>query len=715
MPCLLPFLLVSIASAGEKPVEKPITKDERAHWAFVAPKRPAIPAAKLKSWPRNPIDAFILDTLESNNLKPAPEADRPILLRRLTFDLTGLPPTPQELDAFLDDRSIDAYERVVDRLLTSPRYGERWAQHWLDLARYADSDGFEFDQARPDAWRFRDWVVMSLNDDVPYDRFARLQLAGDEVEPAEPSALIATGFNRCYPDMVDLNDQALRRHQALSDITDTTGLVFLGLTIGCARCHDHKFDPLRLTDYYRLQAFFTPARFRDDLTVASPAERAAYESKRSAWERALAQTQAAILEIEAPAYANLNPARPPGLDDETIAAFEKAPGERSPREIRMVYEARRKDRRIKADVLESINGRTTLLSKLKELTATEPPKPPQARGLDEPGPTAGPTFVRTRGDFASKGPEVGPGFPAVLRPEASQPEVPISPLPRSTGRRKALGEWLTREGHPLTSRVMVNRLWQHHFGKGVVATPSDFGTMGQEPTHPELLDWLATEFESQGWDIKAMHRLMVTSATYRQSSKPSAESLASDPENTLLSHFRRTRLDGEAIRDALLAVSGQLSTTIGGPPVFPELPVELTKLSSKGQVWPVSKTEEERSRRSLYVFVRRNLRYPFFEAFDRPDTNASCPRRTTSTIAPQALTLMNSQIAIHASETLAARVIGEGGADKEGRIRAAFRLAFGRSPDHDEAAMARGFLDRDSSPAHLCLALLNANEFVYVD
>jgi hypothetical protein len=714
------LLGASIASASESDKEKPITREERSHWAFVPPRRPAIPTVKASSWPRNPIDAFILASIEASALSLAPEADRPTLLRRVTFDLTGLPPTPRELEDFLADHSPDAYERVVDRLLASPRYGERQAQHWLDLARYADTDGFEFDQARPDAWRYRDWVVSALNANLPYDRFLRLQLAGDEVEPDDPSALVATGFNRCYPDMVDLNDQGLRRHNALNDITETTGLVFLGLTIGCARCHDHKFDPIRLTDYYRLQAFFTPARFRDDLVVASPEERAAYDAKRNAWERDLAKTQASLLAIEAPAYARLNPERPPGLDDETIAAFEKSEPERTARDVRLVFDARRKDRRIKPAEFESALGpqaiaaRAALLARLKDLTGTEPPKPPQARGIDETGSSAPATFVRPRGDYYTKGIEVFPSVPAVLRPEGTA-ALPIKPLDHSTGRRKALAAWLTIPGHPLTSRVMVNRLWQSHFGKGIVATPSDFGTMGEEPTHPELLDWLALEFEANGWDLKAMHRLIVTSATYRQASKASPEAHTNDPENSLLSHFRRSRLDGEAIRDALLAVSGRLSPSIGGPPVFPELPAELTRLSSKGQVWPVSRSDEARARRSLYVFVRRNLRYPFFEAFDRPDTNASCPRRSTTTIAPQALTLLNSRIALEAAEGLASRCVTEAGPDVDAQIRVAFHLAYGRSPDTAENDLARRFLERDPSLAHFCLALINANEFVYID
>ena len=679
-----------------------------------------MPAVKASKWVRNPIDAFILSALEESDLAPAPEADRPTLLRRLTFDLTGLPPTPAELDAFLADHAPGAYERVVDRLLRSERYGERWAQHWLDLARYADSDGFEFDQIRPDAWRYRDWVVSALNADMPYDRFLRLQLAGDELAPDDSSALIATGFSRCYPDMVDLNDQKLRRQNALNDVTETTGLVFLGLTIGCARCHDHKFDPIRQADFYRLQAFFTPARFRDDLPVAAPGERAGYDAKRSEWELRSSAVQAALAAIEEPVRTVLTPGLPSGLDDETAEAFQKDADERSPREVRLIHEAWAKDKRIKPAVWPYVLGpvphaiRTSLLTQLERLKSTEPTVP-HARGVDEAGPEAAPTYLLRRGEISLRGAEVSPAYPAVLRPASAAADAKISPLKSSTGRRAALANWLARRDHPLTARVIVNRLWQHHFGRGIVATANDFGTMGAEPSHPELLDWLAIELAESGWSLKAMHRLMVTSATYRQSSVASPETLAIDPDNELLSRFRRTRLDGEELRDALLAVSGTLSTTMGGKPVLPELPDELNQMKSIKALWSVSNNAEERSRRSLYVMVRRNLRYPFFEAFDRPDTNASCSRRSVTTIAPQALTLLNSRIAHTAAAAMAARIIREAGDGRDAQIHRAFRLAYGREPDDGELDFSRKFLAHDPALTHLCLAIINANEFVYID
>jgi hypothetical protein len=595
--------------------EKAITPEERAHWAFRRPTAAAPPAVRDAGWVRNPIDAFVLSALESSGLAPAPEADRPTVLRRLAFDLTGLPPAPAEVERFLADRRPGAYERLVDRLLASPHYGERQAQHWLDLARYADSDGFEFDALRPDAWRYRDWVVGAINADLPYDRFVALQLAGDEVAPGDPEAFVATGFNRCYPDMVDLNDQGLRRQNALNDMTDTTGYAFLGLTIACARCHDHKFDPVRIEDYYALQAVFAPSRFRDDFPL---------------------------------------------------------PGGRDPR------------------------------------------RPALARGLDETSPRAPATHVLIRGQYGVPGAVVAPAAPAVLDGGAG---LRIEPTASSTGRRRALAAWLVDPGNPLTARVQVNRLWQRRFGRGLVDTPSDFGTMGDEPSHPELLDWLATELMRRGWSSKAIDRLIVTSASYRQSSRAGAAARVLDPENRLLSHQGRRRLDGEAIRDAMLAVSGRLNPAPGGPPVCPPLPAEL---GAKGiKAWPVSPDPADHVRRSLYVLVRRNLRYPFFEAFDRPDTNASCPRREATIIAPQALSLLNGELAFASARALARRSAAEAGpgATTAERIDAIHLLALGRRPDPEGRRLAADFVAGGGEAAWdaLALALLNINEFITVD
>jgi Protein of unknown function (DUF1553)/Protein of unknown function (DUF1549) len=691
------------------------------HWAFVAPAQARVPGVKESSWVKTPIDAFVLARLEQQKISHSPEADRATLLRRLSFDITGLPPSPEELKAFVTDGSPLAYERVVDRLLASPRHGERWGQHWLDLARFAETDGFEFDQARPDAWRYRDWVVQALNRDLAYDAFVRLQLAGDEVMPGDPAAFIATGFNRCYPDMVDLNDQGLRRQNALNDITETTGLVFLGLTIGCARCHDHKFDPIPQTDFYALQAIFTPARFRDDYPLASAAERREFEEQSLRRDQELTAVRTSLIRLEAPWRDLLAPGVPPGLNDEMVAAFDRSRQERSPHDVELIYDALARDRRINpriwAVVLDSItfDARRRMLARLESIKRSGPRALPRARGVDETGAIAPPTYLLRRGEYGARGPEVSPAFPAVL--PTGPPTAAASPRrsTRSTGRRTALADWLLRPDHPLTARVLVNRLWQHHFGRGLVGTPSDFGTMGDEPTHPELLDWLAREFVARGWSMKSMHRLIVTSATYRQQSRSDGPGRTADPENTLLWRQNRQRLDGEAIRDSLLVVSGCLNGAMEGPSVFPELPPELSRLSSKGAVWPVSPNVEDRQRRSLYVFVRRNLRYPFFEVFDRPDTNASCPQRAVTTIAPQALSLLNSQLALDAAHALAARTLREAGPDRTLQLEHIARIVFGRPPDATERTLMSEFLSRDGSLDHLCAALLNTNAFIYID
>jgi hypothetical protein len=694
---------------------------DRDHWAFVPPRRHEVPRVDKVSWCKNPIDAFVIAQLEKNGLRPADEADRWALLRRITFDLTGLPPTPGELAEFLADSAPLAYERLIDRLLASPRYGERWGQHWLDLARFAETDGFEFDQARPDAWRYRDWVVQALNHDMPYETFVRLQLAGDEVEPGDPAAFIATGFNRCYPDMVDLNDQGLRRQNALNDITETTGLVFLGLTIGCARCHDHKFDPIRQTDFYGLEAFFAPARFRDDYPIASGRDREENEKRTHDWENALAGVRAALIRLEGPWRDLLAPGTPAGLDDDTATAFSKPDADRSPRDVELIYETLARDKRVKAGiwpiVLDPVtwNARRRLVARIEQIKRSTPPTLPKARGVDEAGPTAPPTYLLRRGEYGARGPEIKPSFPTVLCSLDEKSDANPIPSSRSTGRRKALADWLVRPDHPLTARVMVNRLWRHHFGKGLVGTPSDFGTMGDEPSHPELLDWLATELVARGWSLKSVHRLILTSATYRQSSRVQGEGTVVDPDNTLLWRQNRWRLDGEAIRDSLLAVSGRLNQAMGGPSVFPELPPELKRLSSKGAVWPVSANVEDRERRSLYVFVRRNLRFPFFEVFDRPDTNASCPQRPVTTIAPQALSLLNSPLAHDAARRLETRAIREVGPDRAKEVEWISLVVFGRSPDAAERRMMDEFLGGGGSLEHLCLALFNTNAFIYID
>jgi hypothetical protein len=600
--------------------EAPITSSDRAHWAFQPLASPNVPHVGDTSWPRNPIDDFVLAALRAADRDPSPEADRTTLIRRVTLDLTGLPPTPDEVDQFLADKEPDAYERVIDRLLASPAYGERWAQHWLDLARFAETDGFEHDHVRPEAWKYRDWVIEALNNDMPYGEFVRLQIAGDLIRPGDESAAVATGFTLAGPDMPDINLEKERRHMVLNDIAATVGSVFLGLQMGCAECHDHKYDPLSQADFYRLRAFFEPALSFD----------------KHKFGRVLHEKQSA---------------------------------------------------------------------KRVQLAA----------------------FVYERGDFRRRGPRVDPAYPRIAVPASHSP---VPSTDRDTPPRLALANWLASDDNFLARRVIVNRIWQHHFGPGLVQSPSDFGVMGESPSHPELLDWLVGEFARTGGSLKQLHKLMLTSSTYRQSSHPSENQSPAelarwqsaqkiDPENRLLWHANRRRLDGETIRDCMLAASERLSPKRGGPGVMPPLPDELTITLLKDQ-WKPSPNEEDHRRRSIYIFARRNLRFPIFEAFDRPETTASCPERGQSTIAPQALLLLNSEFSLNSAHDLAEFARTQVGNDIDAQIELIYQRTLGHAPTPPQHTRAQQFLtdrqDLSSDPLTLlCLAIFNSNEFVYVD
>jgi hypothetical protein len=684
---------------------------KREHWAWKSPVRPAVPTVRDRAWVRNPVDAFILGQMEVDGIRPAPEAVREQLLRRVTLDLVGLPPTPEENDAFVQDRAPGAWERVVDRLLASPHYGERWGRHWLDLARFADSNGYEHDEVRPDAWRYRDYVITAFNEDRPYDRFVREQLAGDELYPDDPTALVATGFNVLGPDMTDTSDQAQRRQDTLNDMTDTAALAFLGLTVACARCHDHKFEPIPQTDYYRLQAFFTPAVFRRDMPIAAAPQRAAYETaarEYAALVKPILDEQAAL---ERPYRERLYAQRLAKLSDEARAAHQTPESRRTAAQQALVEKTNRllvvsPQSIIQAMTVEDRAQHRGLQERLKQFDGRKPTPLPVAMGLSDgkgPGPR---TFLLERGELSNRGDEVRPGFPVILTPGQEA----LAARVNGHGRRAALAAWVASKDNPLTARVLVNRVWQHHFGRGIVATASDFGVRGQRPTHPELLDWLAAEFVEGGWSIKRLHRLLLTSSAYRQSSEAGPDARAKDPDNRLFSRQNRVRLEGEAIRDSLLAVSGRLNTRMGGPGVFP--PVADAALRGT-HAWTTSPDPRDHVRRSVYIFARRNLRFPFLEAFDLPDSNLSCPRRERSTTAPQALALLNDDDVMTAARVLAERV-SAGVASDEERVARAYRLVLGRGPSAAEARLARDFLAR-APLTELCRALFNLNEFVYVD
>jgi hypothetical protein len=703
---------VSVVAAGADD-DYEISEEAKKHWAWQKPSRPTPPAPADPAWSANPIDRFVFAKLAAAGLKPAPFATREQLIRRATFDLIGLPPTPAEIDAFVGDSSPDAWEKVIDRLLSSPHYGERWGRHWLDLARFAESNGFEFDEVRPNAWRYRDYVIRSFNADKPYDRFIKEQIAGDEMFPDDPDALTATGFNLLGADMTDASDQKQRRQNTLNDMTETAGLVFLGMTIGCARCHDHKFEPIPQADFYRLQAFFTPAVFRLDLPAAGAAERAAFDAAMAEYLKLTAAVRGSIADIEAPHRAALYAAKLATLTEEARAAHQTPEEKRTAEQTALAAETAPLLVITRNQVVARMSApeRAHHKSLSEELRKFDAKKPSQPVVIGMQNARAAPrTFLLERGELSEPGDEVKPGSPIVMTVAGKAPAAELPGNAGPAGRRAVLAGWLTDPGNPLTARVLVNRLWSHHFGRGIVATPSDFGVRGSPPTHPELLDTLAVEFVAGGWKIKSMHRLMMLSATYRQSTKASPEALAADPENKLFSRMNRLRLEGEIIRDALLFVGGRLNTKMGGPSVFPPVPADVLK-GSKG--WTTSPDPADHTRRSVYIFARRNLRFPFLEAFDLPDSNLSCPKRERSTTAPQALALLNSTDVTASANALAGRVATEAKTTDE-QIALAFRIALGRRPSEAEAARCREFLTQ-SPLSELCRALLNVNEFVYLD
>src|SRR6266566_4960101 len=527
--------------------ELAFTPKERAHWAFQKISHPKPPKVEQTDWVRNSIDAFILAGLETQGLKPAPAADKITLIRRATFDLTGLPPTLEEVDAFLADRSSKAFERVVDRLLESPRYGERWARHWLDLARYAESEGFKADEIRPNAWRYRDYVIQSFNNDKPYDRFIKEQIAGDELRPDDPDARVATAFNRHYPDESNARNLMQRRQEILNDITDTTTAVFMGLTVACARCHDHKYDPIRQSDYYRLQAFFANSGAADEIPLVPEKELKRYREQSAEWEektRAIHEEMNALAEPHRRAIIkDYVDKYPPEIQD----ALNKTPEERTPIQWQMVHKANQylepgSYQYIAADsaVEGHLKGdqRTRwqeLKEELKTFASLKPADLPIGTGITDVAPAPPETRVLRRGVYDAPKEEVQPGFLQILDPKPAK--ITPSKGTRSSGRRIAFANILADPNNPLTARVMMNRIWQFHFGRGIVATPSDFGVKGDRPSHPALLDWLASEFVKNGWSIKQMHRLIMTSNTYRQSSCFDELAAKADPDGKLLWRF----------------------------------------------------------------------------------------------------------------------------------------------------------------------------------
>ncbi len=712
------------------------TQRQRDFWSFQKAKDVNPPAVAHKTWVRTPIDSFILARLEAKGLTPNAAADKTALLRRASLDLTGLPPAPEEVDAFLADQSPQAFEKVVDRLLASPQYGERWGRHWLDLARFAESEGFKADEIRANAWRYRDYVIQSFNQDKPYNRFVEEQIAGDELWPGDPQARVATGFNRHYPDESNARNLYQRRQEILDDITDTTGAVFMGLTYGCARCHNHKFDPILQADYYRLQAFFANTAASDHIPMLPADQLAEYRQKQAVWEEKTAPVRAKIATLLEPQKHKISADYFEKYPAEIQAMILKPAAERNPYEGQMWAKAKPYLETPDADAAKQLPAAQkkeyeVLKAELAKFDDIQPADLPEGMGLADLGRSAPPTHVLSVGVYSNPKEEVQPGFLTLLDP------VPAKIAPpqglESTGRRTALAKWLTGPENPLTARVMVNRTWQHHFGRGIAGTPSDFGIMGERPSHPELLDWLTREFVRSGWSMKHMHRLIMTSAVYRQSTAFRQPAAAVDSDNRLLWAFPRQRLEGEVIRDAALMVSGALNLKVGGPSVFPDLPDGMGGLRGG---WKLS-AADERNRRSVYIFVKRNSRYPMMEAFDMPDTHESCSRREITTTAPQALTMLNDKVTLEWAQAFAARALAA-----KDPVERAFRLAYLRSPDswekdtvatffHKQQGVIAGRvakseklalptpLPEGTDPAYaaafvdLCHMLLNSNEFVY--
>ena len=628
------------------------------HWAFQVPKRPAIPTVQNAAWVRNSIDNFILTKLEKEGVQPSPEADRATLLRRVSLDLVGLPPTAQEIQAFLADDSADAYEKVVDHLLASPHYGERWGRHWLDLARYADSDGYSIDAPRP-IWKYRDWVIHALNQDMPFNEFVIEQIAGDLLPQPTTDQLIATGFHRNTPSNfeggVDLEQY---RVEAVADRTATTGSVFLGLTIGCARCHNHKYDPISQREFYQIYAFYN-----NTTEISSEAERSdfyrPYLDVPTKEESAQAQAywaQANALSRELMEYIDkLNAAkREPGDAPEY-----KDPGLRA-----RVAALRAFMKPLGIDGAPEFHWPKPWVT--RTLIIQELPQPRE-------------TYVQIGGDFLEKGERVSPGVPAVL---SSKPV---------TGSRLDLAKWLVDPSNPLTARVTVNRMWQVYFGKGIVDTQDDFGLMGAAPTHPELLDWLATEFIARGWSQKAIHRLIVTSATYRQSSKARPELENRDPYNNLLARQQRLRLEAEIIRDSALVASGLFNPAIGGPGVYPPIPENAMSGTQIKRPWP-TETGPNRYRRGMYTFFFRSLPAPALALFDAPDGTSTCTRRIRSNSPLQALTLMNDEAFLEFAQAMARRALKEAQGSDLNRLNYVYVAATGRRGGDREIARLGKFL-----------------------
>ncbi|QDV50350.1 PSD1 and planctomycete cytochrome C domain-containing protein [Gimesia fumaroli] len=683
----------------------------KKHWAFQPPQKVTPPQTKNSKWVKTPIDAFILAKLEEKGLSPAPSADRVTLIRRAYFNLTGLPPAPEEVDQFVNDPAPDAYEKLVDRLLASPRYGERWARHWLDLVRYADTNSFERDGVKPNAWRFRDYVIRSFNEDKPYNQFIKEQLAGDELDQVTNETIIATGYYRLGLWDDEPADPLLGFYNELDDIVSTTSQVFLGLTLNCARCHEHKIDPVPHEDYYRFLAFFHGLnsygtrgdQLSNNQTDITGPEISAQYAKYDAQQNELKQK---MHQIEETGIKKMS-----GVDQRRSETRERG---------KLLKEKLKQH--LEPEQFQTYQG---LKREMKELEAQRKKLPPRKMALSVRHSLKEPreTFVLLRGNPNSRGEKVEPGFPELFGKTKLQVPEPRKDQPTS-GRRRALAEWIASGDNMLTSRVIVNRVWQHHFGRGIVQSPNNFGQLGVPPTHPELLDWLALEFVKSGQSFKTLHKLIMMSNAYQMSAQYSDQAAAIDPANDLFWRFNMRRLSAEEVRDSILAVNGRLNLKMYGPGFYPEISKEVLQGQSKpGHGW-LNSSEEERARRSIYIFVKRSLITPLLSNFDFADTDSTCAVRFVTTQPAQALGMVNGAFVNRQAELFADRIIEETGTAHPEFVARAIRLAYGREAQTGEVTdgvrlidtlIKQHSLDEKQALNYFCLTILNRNEFVYLD
>jgi len=691
--------LFSVALQAGNQESQPAAAASSRPWAYQPVVRPEIPAVKNSKWVRTPVDAFVLAKIEAAGLAPSKEADRATFIRRATLDTWGLLPTPEEVRAFEKDRSKNAYEQLVERLLASPRYGERWGRRWLDLSRYADSDGYNADGQRPNIWRYRDYVIKAFNDDKPFDQFVKEQVAGDELWPDRQEALIATGFLRNFPDEINARDLNLKKQEVANDLTDTVGSVLLGSTVGCAQCHNHKFDRISQKEYYQLQSFFVNTSWNDDVPAATAQEIADYEKKKAKYEAATKDIQAKMDAIVQPVIDKLEEDRLSGFVPETRVSIMKKEEERNSYD-RWIYHrnlwtmqgrTRNAVARLKQKDPEKYLEYQDLEADLKKFDKLKPKELPQLSTVTELGHAdAPPTYVLFKGIYDRKLEEVQPGFPSLFTDE--KPD--IKPTATSSGRRTALANWLIEPGNPLTARVFVNRVWGQYFGHAIVETVGDFGKMSAKPTNPELLDYLAASFVQDGhWSIKALQREILLSATYRQSSESRPEVTAKDGGNKLLAVFPRQRLDAEEIRDSLLQAAGLLDETLGGPPVYPPQPAMANQAGFNENTWKTSENPRDQNRRSVYIYVKRNNPYPLLDTFDWANPQTVHGKREVTTTAPQALALINSDLVYGWSQVLAGRVLREAGDKDAARIERLFEILYSRKPTKQETKTLLAFLD----------------------